>query len=257
MFYKKKGFPGVNDVVMCTVKKVLHHSVFVNLEEYGKEGMVHISEVSPGRIRNIRDYVVEGKKIICKVLRINKERGYIDLSLRRVNLSQKRKKVDEYKQEMKAEKLLENVGKDFKFNLERMYKEVGYKLLDEYDSLTEAFQEVVNGKLKLIKLGIEDSLAKEIESLVKEKMKPPIVSVKGIFKVSTRESDGIEIIKKILNNLINKGINVSYLSAPKYKISLEDKDYKKAEKKLKDAIDSSLELSKKLKAEAEFNRKNV
>ena len=74
MFYKKKGFPQVNDVLMCTVKKVLGHSVFVTLEEYDREGMIHISEISPGRIRNIRDYVVEGKKIVCKILRVNKDR---------------------------------------------------------------------------------------------------------------------------------------------------------------------------------------
>jgi len=257
MFYKKKGMPEVNDVVMCTVKKVLHHSVFVNLDEYDKEGMVHISEISPGRIRNIRDFVVEGKKVVCKILRINRERGHIDLSLRRVNLSQKKKKINDYKQEMKAEKLLENVGKGLKLNLEGMYKEVGYKILDKYDNLTECFQEIVNNNLKLSKLEIKETIAKEIELLVKEKMKPPTVSIKGIFKISTKDGNGIGIIKKVLDNLISKGVEVSYLSAPKYKIFVEDKDYKKAEKKLKDAVDSSLELSKKLKAEAEFNRKNV
>ncbi len=257
MFYKKKGFPVINGVVMCTVKKVLNHCVFVNLDEYSKEGMVHISEISPGRIRNIRDYVVEGKKIACKVLRINQEKGHIDLSLRRVNLSQKKKKTNDFKQEVKAEKLLENVGKDLKLDLGKMYEEVGYKILEKYDNLTECFQEIVNDDFKLKELGVKEDIANKIEIIVKEKMKPPIVSIGGVFKVSTKESKGIEIIKKILNNLVSKGLSVAYLSAPKYKVYLEDKDYKKAEKKLKEAIDSSLELSKKLKAEAEFNRKNV
>jgi len=127
MFYKKKKFPVVNDVVICTVKKVLNHSVFVTLDEYDKEGMVHISEVSPGRIRNIRDFVVEDKKIICKVLKVDQEKGHIDLSLRRVNTIQRIKKNEEYKQEIKAERLLEHVGKDLKLDLEKMYKEAGYK----------------------------------------------------------------------------------------------------------------------------------
>ena len=65
------------------------------------------------------------------------------------------------------------------------------------------------------------------------------------------------IIKKILNNLISKGVNITYLGAPKYKVVVEESDYKKAENKLKDAINSSMELSKKLKAEAEFNRKDA
>src|SRR3990167_9616471 len=90
MLYKKKGMPEVNEVVMCTVKKVLFHSVFVDIEDYGLEGMIHISEVSPGRIRNIRDYVKEGKKIVCKVLKVDEVKGHIDLSLRRVNEAEKR-----------------------------------------------------------------------------------------------------------------------------------------------------------------------
>jgi len=45
----------------------------VNLEEYeSKSGMIHISEVSAGRIKNIREFVAEGKFIVCKVLSINR-----------------------------------------------------------------------------------------------------------------------------------------------------------------------------------------
>ena len=96
-----------------------------------------------------------------------------------------------------------------------------------------------------------------IEELVKERIKPLIVLIKGIFKISTKESNGVEIVKNVLNNMINKGVNIVYLGAPKYKVSVEDKDYKRAEIKLKEAVDSSLQLAKKLKAEAEFNRKNA
>jgi len=93
MFYKKKGLPEEGEYILCTVKKILFHSVFVSLDEYEhKEGMVHISEVSPGRIRNIRDYVKEGKKLICKVLRVKHDRGQVDLSLRRVSVSMRKKK---------------------------------------------------------------------------------------------------------------------------------------------------------------------
>ena len=67
MLYKKQGFPEEGELVFCTVSNVQHHSVFCQLEGYGKTGMIHISEVSPGRIRNIRDFVSEGKKIVCKI----------------------------------------------------------------------------------------------------------------------------------------------------------------------------------------------
>jgi translation initiation factor 2 subunit 1 len=47
------------------------------IEEYGKQGLIHISEVSPGRIRNIRDFVKEGKMVVCKVIKIDEgKRSY-------------------------------------------------------------------------------------------------------------------------------------------------------------------------------------
>ena len=103
MFYKKSGMPEVGDIVMCTVKKVLFHSVFVELDEYhNKEGMMHISEIAPGRIRNIRDYVKEDKKIICKVLKIHTDKNHIELSLKIISMFPKhygfctRIRLDEY-----------------------------------------------------------------------------------------------------------------------------------------------------------------
>ncbi|MBI2673100.1 S1 RNA-binding domain-containing protein, partial [Candidatus Woesearchaeota archaeon] len=107
MLYKKKGLPEEGELVLCTVKKILPHSVFVNIDDYENlEGMIHISEISPGRIRNIRNFVIEGKKLICKVLTTNKERQQVDLSLRRVSISLRKEKNQEYKQEQKAEKIL-------------------------------------------------------------------------------------------------------------------------------------------------------
>ena len=107
MFYKKKGLPEENELVVCTVKKILYHSIFAELDEYSKlDGMIHISEVAPGRIRNIRDYVREGKRLVCVVLKVDTVKNHIDLSLRRVSMSIRHKKNEEFRQEMKAEKLL-------------------------------------------------------------------------------------------------------------------------------------------------------
>src|SRR3989339_26166 len=106
MLIKRIGYPEESDLVMCTVNYIQHNSVFVSIHEYNRQGMIPISEIAPGRIRNIRDYVTEGRVVICKVLRVNQERGYIDLSLRRVSESQRRQKSDEVKQETKAEKII-------------------------------------------------------------------------------------------------------------------------------------------------------
>ena len=60
-------------IVLCTVEKILGTTVFVKIEGNG-EGTITTSEISPGRIRNLRDYVVPGKKIVCKILSIKEDR---------------------------------------------------------------------------------------------------------------------------------------------------------------------------------------
>jgi len=76
MLYAIEGYPEEDEIVLCKVTKIFPNSVFVELLEYHKPGMVHISEVSPGRIRNLRDFVSVDRQIICKILSVNKEKGY-------------------------------------------------------------------------------------------------------------------------------------------------------------------------------------
>ena len=91
MLLRKAGFPEDSELVICTVTKINPGSVFVNIDEYDRSGLIHISEISPGRIRNIRDYVKEGKKVVCKVLHVDSNKGHIDLSLRRVSDGQRKR----------------------------------------------------------------------------------------------------------------------------------------------------------------------
>ena len=255
MFYKKKGCPETDEIVMCTIKKILPHSVFVDLDEYEKEAMLHISEVAPGRIRNIRDYVKEGKKIVCKILKINEEKGNIDLSLRRVNLAQKRNKINEYKQEQKAEKLLEQVAKEQKRSLEEVYNEAGNKIIENYGALTPAFLEIVLDKLDLKKLGIKKSLSDKITELVKAKINPPEVRISGTLKLQSTKENGIEIIKKILKKVKKDDIEIIYVGSPNYKITVKAGDYKTAENEIKKVTNYISEEIKKEDGKFEFIRK--
>ena len=149
MLLKKTGFPEENELVMCTVTAIHYHSVFAKIEEYDKSGMIHISEVSPGRIRNIRDFVKEGKKVVCKVLRINLEKGHIDLSLRRVNEGQRKNKISELKQQQLSEKILENIAKKNKKDIVKLFEDVYEKVTKQYDTLFDAFEAVANATLDL------------------------------------------------------------------------------------------------------------
>ena len=252
MLFRKTGFPEESELVICTVTKVNPNSVFVNLDEFDKSGLVHISEVSPGRIRNIRDYVKEGKVIVCKVLSVNQDKGHIDLSLRRVTESQRRMKVNEMKQEQKAEKIIEFIAKKQKKDFKSMFKEVAAKLMGSYDSVHEGFEDVVLGNASLEKLGIEAKTAKELETLIRQRITKPEVEIKGNFKLKSYEGNGVEIVKQALK-LVKAG-EVFYKGAGTYGLSIKAEDYKKAEKALTGCVDKVVEFMEKNHGTASFQR---
>ena len=239
MLYSAKGYPEEDEIVLCKVSKLYPNSVFVDLLEYeGKFGIVHISEVSPGRIRNLRDFVSIGRQIVCKVLRVDEQKGHIDLSLRRVNSNQRREKLEEIKQEMKAEQLLKNLATKLKKPVEQIYKEVTGKVFKEYSHLYLAFKDIVSEELDLEKVGIKKQLADEIKEAVLEKFKPKKIVIEGEIKLQTYVQDGVNKIKRILIEIekISDTVSLSYLGAGKYRIHVEDFEYKDAEKTLAEVV---------------------
>ena len=260
MLFKKQGFPEEGDLVLCTVTSVQFHSVFVDIDEYAKGGMIHISEVSPGRIRNIRDFVKEGKKIVCKVLRINEEKGYIDLSLRRVNESEKRRKIDDIKKEQNSEKIVEIAAAKVGIKTEQLYKEISEKIAKDYNSLHEFFEASVKDDKLLESTGIEKKYSKILEETINQRIKPSEVEIKGRLKVTTYAPNGIEVIKESLKKAEEAGkgkISISYLGSGLYRFMIKAPDYKEAEKLMKNATESAINFVAKNDGTAEFSRESA
>lgn len=235
MLHHKKGLPEEEEIVLCKVTKIFPNSVFVDLLEYGEQGLVHISEIAPGRIRNLRDYVSEGRQIVCKVLRIDRQRGHIDLSLRRVNSHQRAAKLEEIKQETKAETLVQHLAKRLQRPAEELYQNTAEKVFKEYSHLYLCFKDVAAGNADLEKLGLEKKLAAELTSAIVDKFKPPKVTLKGEIKIQSYASDGVEKIKSLLLGIenVSSTIKVTYLGGGRFKVTIEDIDYKPAEQTLK------------------------
>lgn len=241
MLRKKDSMPQEGECVFCTISKIQYHSVFANLDEYkNKSGMIHISEISPGRIRNINDYVKEGKVVVCKVLRIDKEKGHIDLSLRRVNESQRRAKVEERKQETITENIVKSYCELHKLDLIKTYENISKILLKKYSSLYDAFEDFVENKVSLTSMGLEDELAKGLEKIISERIKPKKVSIKGDFKIHSFEENGIDLISKAMEKAlkISDNLSIKFAGAGKYNFEIVAPDYEEAESIYEETVNS-------------------
>lgn len=264
MLFAREGLPEEDDILICTVKKILHNSVFVSLDEYKNiEGMLHISEIAPGRIRNIRDYVKPNKKIVCKVLRIDPRYKSIDVSLRRVSLMARKKKLEDYKQELRAEKIISDIAKEKKIPQKDVYQKLAKPIIDKFGSLFNGFNDILNNNEKSLEdTEIKKPLIELIVKTVKEKTKAPEVQIEALVKLTNYESDGINKIKEILKkalqaaNAKNYKLEFSYISAPNYRLRIKAKNYKDAESMLKETITNITNYSKETKTLLEWQKKS-
>ena len=255
MLTKTKGFPEEDDIVLCTVTKVQRHGVFARLDEFeNASGLIHISEIAPGRIRNIREFVAEGKVVVCKVLRIDKKSGHIDLSLRRVNETVRRNKLEQVKQRGKAEKIIEGVAELTSEKPEALYTQV-MNSLEGYSSLYDAFLDVSEGTLDLSTIGLDEKVGTVLQKLVLERVKPPEVTIEGVIKIRSYVPEGVEDVKSILAEVeAFDDLSVSYAGGGSYRFTITAPDYKGAEMTY-EKLEKLIVSKKSRDREAEIARK--
>ena len=218
------------DIVLCTVDRIVGTTVFVHIEGNG-EGSIVFSEVAPGRIRNIRDYVVPKKKIVCKVLRISGDR--VDLSLRRVTLKEQKELKEESKQEKSFTSILKTVLKE--------KAEETIKKISEKESLSSFLSTARENPKELEDLVGKQDAKKIIDILKTQKKKKTII--KKEISLKSQDPNGLEMIKNIFEKI--NDIEIKYLSAGKYSLKKEAEDAKEADQKLREILET---IEKKAKS---------
>ena len=251
-------FPEESELVVCTVENVKNFGAFVSLDEYeGKEGFIHVRDVATGWVKYIRDHVREGQKIVCKVLGVDRSKGHIDLSLKSVNDHQKREKIQQWKNEKKAEKLLEIVAERVGIELDKAYEDFGYDLLERYDTLYGAFEQVVANPTEFEEEGIEGDWTAAFMEVAEENVTPPYVQIDGYFDLRSHDPNGVDIIREALLAGLKESeedAHIQYVGAPKYRLIITADDYKAAEEDLKRITNATIELIVESGGEGSFDR---
>ncbi|MBI4019395.1 MAG: S1 RNA-binding domain-containing protein [Candidatus Aenigmarchaeota archaeon] len=249
---KKRGFPMQGELVICAVKKLNPNSADVFLEEYGMDGMVHISEIVTGWVRNIKDHIKVGQTGVAKVIRVNEDEGYIALSLKRVDSRQEKEKLKEYNLDKKAEKMLEMAAEKRKKTLDQAYKEVGFTLQESFGSLFKAFKKSVSGPEGLISRGIAAEWAEAISDVAVKNIEQKEFEFRADLTLRSYDENGLDSIKELLGNAEKAGLEVLYISAPRYMLKFRTKDAKKGEREFQEILEKLESKSKKVETSAKI-----
>ncbi len=258
---KLAEFPEEGELVVGTVKEVQNFGAFVVLEEYpGKEGFCHIREVASGWVKRIRDHIREQQRVVCKVMSVNPDKGHIDLSLKAVNDHQRREAIQGWKNEQKADKLVEMFAERRGTDAATILKDVGTPLLKVWESLYDAFQEIAEiGKSVLDDEGIEEEWVDDLVAFCKENIQATFVEIHGFVEVRSLDTDGVSKVAAALkeadkSEFDDVQIVTAYKGAPLYRVTVQAPDYKIAEEQLKKAADRAIDSITKSGGTGAFHR---
>lgn len=255
--YKLKEIPQKGEIVLAKIKKIVGNGAFVELIEYCDKNNKPLEAFLPiyelkGRVKNIKNHIREGEVVIVQVFDVKGNK--IDVSIRRVNEKQRKEKIEFYKREQKAYKIIEDLAKKLNMDKDDLFNKIGYKILEKYGGLYDFFLEVLQEGKKAIKIRVPKKIRDELYELIKERIKLPEIRIEGEIKAMCTKGDGIIRIKRLLGEILkNENIEIVYISAPRYKLIAKGYNAKEIRKNLEKVIEDAKKLAEKEGIEFSFH----
>ena len=198
-FYENK-YPEVDEIVMVNVRQIAEMGAYVRLLEYDNiEGMMLLSELSRRRIRSIQKLIRIGRNEVVVVLRVDKEKGYIDLSKRRVAPEDIIKCEERYNKAKAVHGILRHVAEKLDIELEGLFKLVGWPLYKKYGHAFDAFKIALNDPDSVFKdIELPENVREELMANIRRRMTPQPVRIRGDVEVSCFAYAGITAVQEAL-----------------------------------------------------------
>ena len=231
-----ENMPSEGDLVVCTVEKVEENGAYVNLDTYEDvKGFIFVGEVASGWIKNIRAFLREGQRVVCKVLRVKQGKNTTELSLKSVSEERKRDTLQAWKNERRASQLIKVLGEKYNWS-ENDYERITNELRLEFGNLYASLEACAISSEAVTNAGFDERWVPDLVQIATENIVPPFVEIRGKFDIQVTGSEGIQVITDALNAAEalsdeSKEVKVEcfYDGAPHYRVDITAPDYKIAE----------------------------
>jgi translation initiation factor 2 subunit 1 len=236
--------PRMNDIVIAKISKVAQFGAYCKLPEYENlEVFLPIKEVSSGWIKNIREYIHEGQMVVCKVYFFDKERGTVDISLKKVTPKEAKDRIGAYNLEKRLAALFQRAVKISKMETDK--EALQQQVRSEFGTFTEFVRNASDLTPAFEESKLPKKLKNSVTDLITASKKKKKYIVSYLMKLSTYNTEkGATELRSIVSAIKSKGVSVSYISAPKYHLLCEGENYVDAESKIKSATDTAKSLLK-------------
>ena len=231
-FYESK-YPEIESLVMVNVRTIADMGAYVSLLEYNNiEGLILLSELSRRRIRSINKLIRVGRNEVAMVLRVDKEKGYIDLSKRRVSPEDVAACEDKFNKAKAVHGVLRHLAERRKFYLEDLYERIAWPLYRKYGHAYDAFKIALAEEQgggsdtddPFASLDVPSDVIDELKLYIRRRLAPQPIKIRADVEVSCFTYDGIDAIRDALFAGIavgteNSPIKIRLIAPPIYVLS--------------------------------------
>mmetsp|Transcript_14512 Transcript_14512/g.20477 ORF Transcript_14512/g.20477 Transcript_14512/m.20477 type:complete len:337 (+) Transcript_14512:150-1160(+) len=228
-FYENK-YPEVESVVMVNVRNIADMGAYVSLMEYNNiEGMILLSELSRRRIRSIHKLIRVNRNEVVMVLRVDKDKGYIDLSKRRVSPEDIAACEDRFNKAKAVHGVLRHLAERRKLYLEDLYEKIGWPLYKKFGHAYDAFKLAISddnkdGEDPFDSVDVNDDIKHELKTYIRRRLAPQPIKIRSDIEVSCFKYEGIDAIREALFAAMelsteNSPIKIKLIAPPIYVLS--------------------------------------
>merc|ERR1712130_153818 len=192
------------------------------------EGMILLSELSRRRIRSINKLIRVGRTEPVVVIRVDKDKGYIDLSKRRVSKEDIERCTEKYSKAKAVNSIVRHVAEilGFKSNdkLEALYKKTAWYFetkSKKQGTAYDYFKQSVSDPTLLNDLGLDENMKAVLVENIQRKLTQQAVKIRADFECSCFTYEGIDAVKDALRAGIAVGnpeipIKINLIAPPVY-----------------------------------------
>jgi translation initiation factor 2 subunit 1 len=189
--------------------------------------MILLSELSRRRIRSIQKLIRVGRNEVVVVLRVDKDKGYIDLSKRRVSPEDIVKCEERYNKSKMVHSIMRHVAEKTQTPIEELYQTIGWPLNKKYGHSIDAFKlSITNPEVWNDVTFPNDVVKEELQSYIGKRLTPQPTKVRSDIEVTCFGYEGIDAVKEALRtaeakNTPDNQVKVKLVSPPLYGASLK------------------------------------
>ena len=186
---------------MVNVRNIAEMGAYVTRLEYNNiEGMILLSELSRRRIRSVNKLIRVNRNEVVMVLRVDKEKGYIDLSKRRVSPEDIAKCEDRFNKAKAVHRVLRQVAEQKKLVLKTLYQQVGWPLYKKYGHCYDAFKLVLTDQDDIFAgmPNIDPNTKNTLVDYIKKRLAPQPIKIRCDIEVTCFTYEGIDAVRDSL-----------------------------------------------------------